>query len=200
MTNVLSIVPISHNIISLTKRCASKVKPVIKTNLSLSPRAIRFQLTGGEKKIVAVRSDIFILCNIIIMSVSKNVTSLWKKNFKMIFEKTKPINLSACCNLYLLLFVSRLRGTLSSGEKGGSGGGVVSVGCTSADLPIISITVAVSTIASSASSGTRVSLLFCRFNISKEFKFSNAIIGNVLMLNKINQHQLTDRSSEKNQV
>lgn len=51
-------------------------------------------------------------------------------------------------------------------------------------LPIMSITVAVSTIASSASSGTRVSLLFCRFNISKEFKFSKAIMGNVLMLEK----------------
>lgn len=37
--------------------------------------------------------------------------------------------------------------------------------------------------ASRASSGTRLNLLFCRFNISKEFKFSKAIIGNVLILN-----------------
>lgn len=66
------------------------------------------------------------------------------------------------------------------------------VGCIiSVDLPIISITVAVSTIASSASSGTRVSLLFCRFNISKEFKFSKAIIGKVLMLNENEQRQLS---------
>jgi len=80
-------------------------------------------------------------------------------------------------------------------------GGWVWVGGGGGDLPIISITVAVSTIASSASSGTRVSLLFCRFNISKEFKFSNAIIGNVLMLNKSNQLQLTcDRSSEIKQA
>lgn len=51
-------------------------------------------------------------------------------------------------------------------------------------LLIKSISVAVSTMASSVSSGTCANLLFWRFKISREFKFSKDIVGNVLMLPK----------------
>lgn len=49
-------------------------------------------------------------------------------------------------------------------------------------LPVISICRRVSTIFSVTSSCIRVSLLFCRFNVSNEFKFSKTNGGNTLIL------------------
>lgn len=156
---------------------------------------IHFQLTEGEKSVVTVHRRHS--HNNIIMSVRiETWGSCGQENTSKWFSKKQnPFICQRVCNSYLLLFAWDSL-DLCEGVSGGSG---VRVGFV--DLPIISITVAVSTIASSASSGTRVSLLFCRFNISKEFKFSKAIIGNVLMLNKSNQLQLTcDRSSEIRRV
>lgn len=49
-------------------------------------------------------------------------------------------------------------------------------------LPVISKSLSVSTIFSVTSSGIWVNLLFCKFNISKEFKGSNADIGKLFIL------------------
>lgn len=58
-------------------------------------------------------------------------------------------------------------------------------------LPIISTTRNVSMIGSITSSGMRVNLLFCMFNVSSEFKFSNAIAGNTLMLFEKTKKKIT---------
>lgn len=63
--------------------------------------------------------------------------------------------------------------------------------------PTMSTTRNVSIIGSITSSGIRVSLLFCMFNVSNEFKFSNASAGSTSMLKVLHDGRKEIDSGEK---